>query len=84
LSKRIEILLSFKTLPSFLFSSKPFRISTALSLAVWIKAVLRLNSLFYVFIAFFMQKLLRCGIVAQIPFNELEILSESFIQSQDF
>jgi putative transposase len=38
--------MSFRTLSSFLFSSKLFRISTALSLAVWIKAVFRLNSLF--------------------------------------
>jgi len=43
LSKRIEVFLRLRR-RSFLFSLKLFRISTALSLAVWIRAVFRLKN----------------------------------------
>jgi len=60
-----------------LFSSKLFSISTALSLAVWIKAVFVEEPL-RTLIAFFMEKRLRIRIEAEIPSDQSEIFAETF------
>jgi len=58
-----------------LFSSKLFSISTALSLAVWIKAVFVVEPL-RTLIAVFVEKL-RIRIEAEIPLDKLKVFMRS-------
>jgi len=62
-------------LSSFLFSSKLFRISTALSLAVWISAVF-VKEYLGLPIAVFMEKCLRIRVEAKIPLHKPKVFAE--------